>query len=333
MIATSQQPAASLRRALRAARRPFQLSLLGALLLACSALAATAPSAPTAPPAPPERPEPITPREFFNAGTEKLRAGKLREAEAYFESALGSQSARLQPPALYNLGHVRFDQGIEAIKKGPAAGPTNDRGEAAAQMADQATREAAAALASNDVQQMVAAYLRGRGARHELKAATKAVQRALETHGSALNKWQRSDGDFRSDLELTPNDTDARANSDTVERWIARLIDTLTQLQQTGAELNAKGEQLGEKMKALRGRIPAPDMPPGGAGDDDEEEDMPNGPKPGDKEGPSKQGEQMTFSPEEAGWLLEGFKLDSERRLPMGQKDTAEPTPRDMKPW
>ncbi|MGH7972717.1 MAG: hypothetical protein ACREIC_28725, partial [Limisphaerales bacterium] len=165
MIATSQQPAASVRRALfifsgartlvrsnvqwlstrasrgrpgiwmllrtkvraplRAARRRCELSLLGALLLAISTLGATAPSAPTAPP---ERPTPITPREFFNAGTEQLRAGKLREAEAYFENALGSQAARLQPPALYNLGHVRFGQGIEELKKGPAAGPTNEHG-------------------------------------------------------------------------------------------------------------------------------------------------------------------------------------------------------------
>ena len=38
----------------------------------------------------------------------------------------------------------------------------------------------------------------------------------------------------------------------------------------------------------------------------------------------------MMLSQEQAGWVLEGFKLDSERRLPMGQgpgtKDRNKPT-------
>src|SRR6266516_132983 len=65
---------------------------------------------------------PAAPREFFNAGTRELRAGKLREAEALLESALSSQNERLQTPALYNLGHVRCSQGGEDLIKGPSAG-------------------------------------------------------------------------------------------------------------------------------------------------------------------------------------------------------------------
>jgi hypothetical protein len=57
------------------------------------------------------------------------------------------------------------------------------------------------------------------------------------------------------------------------------------------------------------------------------------GPKPGEKEGPTKEGEEMSLSPELASWLLESFKLDTERRLPMGQKDTAEPRQRSRKSW
>src|SRR5215471_1348533 len=64
-------------------------------------------------PATPEPPPPSTPREFFNAGTQELRDGKLREAEASLETALASQNSSLQPPALYNLGWVRFVQGAE----------------------------------------------------------------------------------------------------------------------------------------------------------------------------------------------------------------------------
>src|SRR5438552_1368779 len=45
---------------------------------------------------------PTMPREFFNAGTQQLRGGKLREAEASFESALASHRPALLPVALYN---------------------------------------------------------------------------------------------------------------------------------------------------------------------------------------------------------------------------------------
>src|ERR1041384_442350 len=53
----------------------------------------------------PEQP-PATPRELFNAGTQKLKAGKLREAEAFLESSLSSQTESLQPFTLYNLGQI-----------------------------------------------------------------------------------------------------------------------------------------------------------------------------------------------------------------------------------
>jgi hypothetical protein len=281
----------------------------------------------------PEPPPPSSPREFFNAGTQKLQQGKLREAESYFESALASQLARLQPPALYNLGHVRFGQGVEELKKGPAAGATAEHGHAAAQSADEASREADEALQSEDVNKMVAAYLHGRGVRRELKAATKAVKRAMETHGTALSKWQRSSGDFKSTVQLDQTDKDAEQNAETVDRCIAKLIDTLRELEQIAMALGNKGNELKEKMQALKGKIPAPDMPPGAPGDDEEDEDMPQGPKEGQKEGPTKDGEEMALSPEQAAWLLEGFQLDSERRLPMGQKNTADPNNKTRKPW
>jgi tetratricopeptide (TPR) repeat protein len=276
---------------------------------------------------------PSTPREFFNAGVQQLEAGKLREAEASFETALASQSERVQNPALYNLGHVRFGQGVDELKKGPAARPTAARGRAAAQLADQATRDADEALASNEVQKMVTAYMNGRGIRKELKAATKAVKHAMDTCGNVLKKWERSDGDFKSALELEPADADSHQNAQTVERSIAKLIDSLRELQQAAGMMGNKNQDLGEKLKQLKGRIPAPDMPPGAAGDDDEEEDFPNGPLPDQKEGASKEGEQMQLSPEQAAWLLQGFTLDSERRLPMGQKDTAEPKNPSRRPW
>ena len=80
-----------------------------------------------------------------------------------------------------------------------------------------------------------------------------------------------------------------------------------------------KMQQLGDLLKQLKGRIPAPDMPPGAAGDDDEDEDQPLGPKPGQEEGPTKEGQEMTLSPEQAGWLLEAVSGSTANgRLPMG---------------
>jgi tetratricopeptide (TPR) repeat protein len=277
---------------------------------------------------------PSTPREFFNAGTRELHEGKLPEAEASLQSALASQDSRLQPPALYNLGHVRFGMGLNELKKGPALQPTKSRGSAALRNADEATRDAEAALASDDVQKMVVSYLRGRGARRELKAATEAVRRAMQSHGTALARWERSSGDFKSAVELNPKDSEAQTNADVVDRYIAKLIDSLRELQQMAAAMGAKSDDLKEKLKQLKGRIPAPDMPPGSNGDDDEDQDMPNGQQQGQKEAPTQDhGEEMRLSPEQASWLLNGFKLDSEHRLPMGQESSAPPKNRSGRTW
>jgi len=288
----------------------------------------------TPPSSAPEAAPPSNPREFYNTGTEKLQQGKLREAEAFLQSALASQDERLQPPTLYNLGHVRFAQGVEELKKGPTARPGLSRAGTAGQSADEAIHEADDALGGTDIQKLIAAYLRGRGSRRELREAAKAVRHAMDTYGVTLSKWQRSSGDFKSALELNPRDAEARQNAEIVDRSIAKLIDTLRQLQQAMAMLGNKNQELREKMKQLKGKIPEDQMPPGAAGDDEDEEDQPNGPRPEDKESAGKEGEQqMTLSPEQAGWMLEGFRLDSDRRLPMGQDDTAEPKNRSRKPW
>jgi hypothetical protein len=300
------------------------------LLLVASATVAATPPANI-----PEPSAPAGPREFFNAGTQKLREGKLREAEAFLESALSSQVQRFQPSALYNLGHVRFDEGVEELKKGPAARPTATAGRVAAQNGDQAIRTADAALASDDVDKMVAAYMHGKGVRKELKAATAAVRRALEAHGKTLTRWQRSSGDFKSTLELRATDQDAQHNAEVVDRCIAKLVDSIQELEQMANAMGEKQQELKQKMKQLKGRIPEPKMPPGAADeeDDEDEEDQQMGPEPGQKEGPPKDGREMVLSPEQASWMLESYKLDSERRLPMGQNAPAKPKDRSRPTW
>lgn len=280
-----------------------------------------------------QRNTPSTPRESYNAGAVKLREGKLREAEAFLQSALASQDERLQPPSLYNLGHVRFQQGTEELKKGPSAGASLTQGQSAGQSTATAITGAEEALREGNIQRMVSSYQRGRGARKELRAAMTAVKRALDSHGAALMKWQRASGDFHSALELNPKHAEARHNAQVVDRSIAKLVDSIRELQQMAAALGEKNEDLRQKMQQLKGKIPEPDMPPGATGDDDEEEEQPKGPEPGQKEAPAKQGEEMAITPEQAGWLLEGFKLDTERRLPMGQNGAAEPRNRPGRDW
>jgi len=191
-----------------------------------------------------DQPLPESARELFNLGTRQLRAGKLTEAEAALEKALQSQDARVRAPAVYNLGETRFQQGAEILKKGPEKNSTLARGWNAAQIADHASQRAAEALASNDVQQMLAAYLNGRGARRELRSASEAIRRALEVYGTALRRWQRSLDDFKSAAELNRADTNARQNAEILEREIARLIDSIREMQQAAQKMAQSQEGL-----------------------------------------------------------------------------------------
>ena len=226
---------------------------------------------------------------------------------------------------------MRFGQGAEELKKGPAAKPTLARGQSATQQGDEALRQAEGALASDDVQRMVAAYMRGRGAHKELKGATEAVRRALKAHGATLAKWERSSGDFKSTLELNNTDSDARYNAEVVDRCIAKLVDSIQELQQCSNGTCSKNQQLSDALKKLKGRIPSPNMPPGEAGDEEEEQDQK--PQPAQKEGPSTDGQEMTLSPEQAAWLLDSYRLDSERRLPMGEMTPGQPKERSGPTW
>jgi tetratricopeptide (TPR) repeat protein len=278
-------------------------------------------------------PAPSTPREYFNAGTKQLAAHKYREAEAFLESSLASQQDSLEFPALYNRGQVRFYQGVEELKKNPNPKPALDRAKATEAAADNAIKAADAALASDDVQKMVAAYMHGRGVRKDLKSATSAVQDALATYRTVLGRWERSSGDFKGAAEVKQSDADALHNAEVVDRSIAKLVDSLRKMQQCNNGMCDKGKELGDKLQKLKGKIPAPNMPPGAEGEEDEDEEYPFGPKPGQKEGPTKEGQQIALTPEQAGWLLDGFKLDSERRLPMGAKESGQPKDRSRATW
>jgi tetratricopeptide (TPR) repeat protein len=274
-----------------------------------------------------------TARGFYNAGTGRLLAGKFDDAETLLESSLARQDEGVQPEALFNLGHVRFAQGNEELKKSPDGAATIRHGVASAAAGEEAVQKAADALASNDEQQMVAAYLAGRGARHEIRAATKAVQSAMEKYGKALVKWQRALNDFKSAAELNPADTNAVHNAEIVEQAIARLVDRLQEMQQLATKLGGKKSELDKMLKQLKGKIPAPDMPPGAPGGQEEDEDGDDGKLPspeslaGRQEGDRGGGGQelgLRISAEQAGQLMNSL-LPGAKQLPMGQGDLGGP--------
>lgn len=286
----------------------------------------------------PDAPEktPDTPREFYNDGTRKLREGKLRDAETLLQTAVASQNEKIQTAALYNLGEVRFRQGAEELAHAPGGAATGARAQSAQHSGDDAMHAADDALAGDDVRALVAAYQQGRGAQKELKAATKAVQQAMESYRNVLLKWQRSSGDFKSTVELHSSDTDAQSNADFVDRAIARLVDLQQMMMQSMGKMGKQRSDLRDKMNKIKKRLPkdAGNQMKGGQGDDDdddEDEQKPKGPEPGTKEGPSRDGTEQQLTFEEAERLLGMLKLDTDRKLSLGIGDTEALKPQNRK--
>jgi tetratricopeptide (TPR) repeat protein len=277
---------------------------------------------------------PVTARDFYNAGTELLAAKKFSEAEQMFQSALAAQNERVQPPALYNLGQARFDDGMAALKKGPSGQSLTGAGNTAGLVAGQAIERGETALAENDLSKMITAYLAGRGARHELKAIEKAVRKAMDTYGDTLSKWQRAEDDFKSAAELNPADTNAARNAEIVAQYIARLVDSLRQMQRMAATLVARHSRLNDVLRQLGSRIPKQNLPAGGDGDDDDEGLQPESLR-GLKEGVSQSGKefQVPLSPDEAAQILNGISLDGGRRLPMNEAKNGESSKKSGLTW
>jgi len=279
---------------------------------------------------------PTTARDFYNAGTRLLAAKKFTDAEKMFQSALAAQDDRLQPVALYNVGHTRFASGLERLKQGPDAQKVAAQGSAALAAGEQAIHQSESALAQNNLNQMIAAYIEGRGARHELRAAEKAVSAALETYGKTLEQWLRAADDFKGAAELNPAGTNAAQNAEIVERGIAKLVDSVRKMQEMMGMMGQQKQELGKLLSKLKGSIPAADAPPGAAGEDDEED---QGMKPEDltdkKENAARPGDQIQIplSPDQASQMLTGLSLDGTKRLEMSDKEGKPPKDRKGRNW
>ena len=283
----------------------------------------------------PSRPEPVTSRELYNDGTARLREGKLREAEASLQVAVASNNEKIQTPALYNLGHTRFLQGVETLKEIKDGKGTQSRAAAAAERGEDAIKAADQALNGFNIDHLVEAYMQGKGARKELKAATEAVKKAVDKYGVVLQRWQRSSGDFKSAYELRTAASDARDNAGIVDQHIARLIDELNQAKANCEKCQNAGDKLKAKMKKLKEMMPEQQKQQcENPGDEDEDEEgKPRLPKEGEMEGPSKDGHEIPLTPEEAGRMLEAMRLDGNRKLPVGAGDSTPPKGRTGKQW
>lgn len=278
-----------------------------------------------------------SPRQLYNDGTKRLKEGKLAEAEACLQAAVTSQIERVQGPSLFNLGEVRFKQGAEELKKTPDPKAVNEGSKHASEGAMGAISAADQALASEDLQAMIEAYQRGRGARKDLKGAMTAVKVAMDKYGFVLSKWQRSSGDFKSDYELFPSDREAKANADVMDQNIARLIDQQQVMMQSMKGMGKQRSELKKKMDQLRQKMPKDQGDQMKSGDDDDDDDDDNGkkkePKDGMEQPNPKIGKEMALTREEAARLLDMLKLDANRKLPLGTNGTGKPEDRKGKDW
>lgn len=264
----------------------------------------------------------VTQREAYNQGTTKLKEGDLAAAEMLLYSAVTGNDDDIQPTALYNLGLTRFGIGVKALEDGPDAKSVSRRAIASSAGADSALQEGLTAMQRGEQAALIRAYLRGRGARKQLKEAMKELQEALNVHGNVLSRWTRASGDFHSTVELRPQDRDAAHNAEVVDRHIAKLVDSIQQMQLVMQGMGERMEGLEGMLEKLQGMIPDDIGSPGPGEDGD---DWPEGLEPGMREGRGREGDELPISPEDAQRLLESFQLDRGRTLPMGFEDQTSP--------
>jgi tetratricopeptide (TPR) repeat protein len=289
---------------------------------------------------------PVTARDFYNAGTKLLTAKKFADAEKMFQTALAAQDERVQSLALYNLGHARFATGMELLKNKMTSSGYTHRGSLLIDESQSSLRRAESAILEGNKEKMIEAYLECRHLRHDLRSTQEQINTAVELYGQVLAKWQRAEDDFKSSDEMSPpdlalienileiNHTNAEFNAKIIQEHINRLLEQARKMQEMMGMMGKQKQDLGKMLSKLKGQIPAPNAPPGAAGDDDEEDVKPDS-LAGQKENASRNGDQMQvpLSPDQAGQILDGLSLDGSRRLPMSDKEGRPPKDKNGRNW
>jgi len=276
-------------------------------------------------------------RELHNRGTQRLAEGDLAGAEEALRASLGRDIDPLRPPALHNLGHVRFGKGKAALG-GKTTGDVTELSIARSYL------EAADADISDMKDQIeLLDKAKAEGREPDYVPATTALGGGISTFRTIkklipkeeamvakrtgiIALWTRSVGDFRGAQELDAADTQAKANADAIEELLRALRIETNALEEAIEAQRKKLEELRAVIQELIKRIPDDKLPPNaeGEGDDDENFLPPERlkPKPGagdPKKG--KSGEEQKMTEQEARGSLEGLKNEFGRKMPAGDQN------------
>ncbi|MFM7398871.1 MAG: hypothetical protein ACKO4N_07890 [Verrucomicrobiota bacterium] len=279
-------------------------------------------------------------RELHNLGTARLRAGDHAGAEEALRASLGRDVDALRPPALHNLGHVRFGKGRDALKgrtSGDLTEVTVARSfvEAAdadiADMQDQIQHldDAKKAGVEPDYVPAQAALAGGIGTFRELRKLIPKEEAMLGRRGQAVAAWTRSIADFRGANELDGTDAAAKSNAESVEELLRALRRQSADLEETVEIQRKKLEELRETIRELIRRLPDDQLPPQAQeGEDDEDLFPPERRRPRPQQGgrtEQREGEERRMDEQEARGALEGLRNEFGRKMPSGRRPGEQP--------
>ena len=273
-------------------------------------------------------------RELHNLGTQQLAQGDLEAAEASLKASLARDRDELRPPALHNLGHVRFGQG-RALLGGRVAGDVTELSiarsyvEAAdaeiSDMQDQVERLDAAKAAGRKPDYVPATSALGGGMElyRTLRQLLPKEEAMVARRSKVMAAWTRAIGDFRGAHELDATDLPAQANAEAIEELLRALRHETHALEETIAEQRRKLEELRTVIRELIRRLPDDQLPPPGQGEDEEDDLIPperRRPRQGGGPGKQQEGQEQKMTEQEARGTLEGLKNEFGRKMPAGTK-------------
>jgi len=278
-------------------------------------------------------------RELHNRGTRRLAEGDLAGAEEALRASLGRDVDALRPPALHNLGHVRFGKGKAALG-GKTAGDVTELSiarsylEAAdadiSDMKDQIELldKAKAEGREPDYVPATTALGGGIGTFRTIRKLIPKEEAMVVKRAGVLATWTRSLGDFRGAHELDAADAQAKANADAIEELLRALRRETNALEETIEAQRRKLEELRAVIQELIKRIPDDKLPQDAEGEEEDDENFlpPERQKQKPKPGPGDQkkgkpGEEQKMTEQEARGSLEGLKNEFGRKMPAGNQD------------